>query len=168
MVMDTFIADYRSLDFGEKTIKEYFDSFNYSNEFKQKYENYFIHYYEYRELNKELLNLIPVLKNNGYNVYLLSDNNKEAIEYWYNLPEFSNVDGYVVSSDYKEVKRDKKLFDIFFEKYNLVPAECYFVDDKSINIEVAKEFNMEAFQYASDKDDLKNLITDMKDKGINI
>lgn len=79
---------------------------NYSDNIKNIYKDKLINYYKYRKINKELIDMIDKLKINNYNVYILSDNNKEAIEYYKSNNLFDNVDGYVISYEYNKLKKD--------------------------------------------------------------
>ena len=87
------------------------------------------------------------LKKNNYNVYILSDNNREVYNYYRNSELFKDIDGWVLSCDYGTIKRDGKLFDIILDKFSLNPSECYFIDDNEINVNEAKKHKIEAFIY---------------------
>lgn len=129
------------------------------------YKDKLINYYKYREIDKELLELISKLKLNNYNVYILSDNNKEAIEYYESNNLFDSIDGYIISYEYNKLKRDGILFDILLNKYNLNPNECYFIDDLEININEAKKHGIKGYLY---NNDINDLYDDMVNNGIDI
>lgn len=129
------------------------------------YKDKLINYYKYREIDKELLELISKLKLNNYNVYILSDNNKEAIEYYESNNLFDNIYGYIISYEYNKLKRDGILFDILLNKYNLNPNECYFIDDLEININEAKKHGIKGYLY---NNDINDLYDDMVNNGIDI
>ena len=129
------------------------------------YKDKLINYYKYREIDKELLELISKLKLNNYNVYILSDNNKEAIEYYESNNLFDSIDGYIISYEYNKLKRDGILFDILLNKYNLNPNECYFIYDLEININEAKKHGIKGYLY---NNDINDLYDDMVNNGIDI
>ena len=129
------------------------------------YKDKLINYYKYREIDKELLELRSKLKLNNYNVYILSDNNKEAIEYYESNNLFDSIDGYIISYEYNKLKRDGILFDILLNKYNLNPNECYFIDDLEININEAKKHGIKGYLY---NNDINDLYDDMVNNGIDI
>lgn len=147
-----FFNDWKNLDIDEETIEDKFNSYNFPLEIINKYKDKLLKYYELRNINIELINLIKELKNN-YKIYILSDNNKEASIYYKEL--FKGLDGYVFSYEYKTLKKDGKLFDILLDKYNLNPKDCYFIDDNIENIEVAKEKGINAHQYINNEELIK-------------
>lgn len=155
-----FFDNWDDLDLGKKTLLEKYNELNFSSDlYKDRLVNYFL----YRDLNVELLDKMNVLRNNGYKVYVLSDNNVDASRYYkYN---FKDVDGWVVSCDYHTLKRDGLLFDILLDKYNLDPFECYFIDDRKVNVEEALKHNIKGFVFNGDND---LLYEDMRSNGIDI
>ena len=144
-----FYDNWYNLDIDKETIEEKFNSYNFNEELTNKYKDKLLKYYELRDLNIELLDLIKKLKKNN-KIYILSDNNKDASIYYKNL--FSGLDGYVFSYEYKSIKKEKELFDIFLNKYNLDPSTCYFIDDSIENIEVAKSKGINTHQYINNED----------------
>ncbi len=155
-----FFDNWDDLDLGEKSLLEKYNGFNFSTDlYKDRLVNYFL----YRDLNVELLDKMNVLRNNGYKVYVLSDNNVDASRYY--KDNFKDVDGWVVSCDYHTLKRDGLLFDILLDKYNLDPFECYFIDDRKVNVEEALKHNIKGFVFNGDND---LLYEDMRSNGIDI
>ena len=113
-------------------------------------------------MNNDVIKLIKNLKNNGYNIYILSKNNKEASKYIKKLPFFHNISGYIFSCDYNIVKPNKEIYKLLFKKYNLLPEECYFIDDSKINIDVSKKLKMDGYVFDNDisklEKELKNIL----------
>ena len=159
-----FFLDCDNLDLGKMTVEEKYNSCNFPKEY-DKYKEYVINYYKHRIFNMELIDIINKLKKNNYNVYILSDNNREVYEYDKNHELFKNIDGWVLSCEYGTVKREGKLFDIFLNKFNLKASECYFIDDNMINIKEAEKHGITCYQYSNDTN---FLISDMRINGINI
>ena len=143
-----FFDNWYNLDIDKETIEEKFDSYNFSEDIVIKYKDKLLKYYELRDLNKELLNYIEELKKNN-KIYNLYDNNKDASLYYKNL---FKVDGYVFSYEYNTIKREGKLFDIFLDKYNLDPKNCYFIDDSIDNINIAISKGINAHQFINNND----------------
>ncbi len=159
-----FFLDCDELDLGKMTIEEKYNSCNFPSEY-DKYKDYLINYYKYRIYNMSLIDMINKLKQNNYNVYILSDNNKEVYEYYKNYELFNNIDGWVLSCEYGTIKREGKLFDIFLNKFNLKASECYFIDDNIVNIKEALKHGITCYNYNNDTDEL---LKDMRKKNINI
>lgn len=87
-------------------------------------------------------NWIQGLKNQGYQVYLLSNYGKtsfEAARKHGRLSFLPLVDGGVISYEVKMVKPEPGIYQALLEKYNLKAEECVFLDDKAENIEAAKQ-----------------------------
>jgi len=158
-----FFKDFDKLDLGLETLEEKFEKCSFDKSL-YKYKNSIIKYYESRDINEDLIKLIEQLKDN-YKIYILSDNNKEAIDYYKNKLNF--IDGMVVSCDYQTLKKDGKLFKILLDKYNLNPSECYFIDDRLDNIEVGKKLGINGFLFDENKN-INLLYEDMIKNGIHV
>lgn len=102
------------------------------------------------------------LKNDGYQIYVLSNNNKQAYEYLLKLPMLQCIDGWIMSCDYHIMKPNSRLYEILFDKYNLLAKESYFIDDKKENIEKAKMLGMNGYILDHKSDGVNELIKDMK------
>lgn len=83
---------------------------------------------------------IKDLKERGYNVYLLSNYGKTSFEAAISHGRLSFlplVDGRVISYEVKIVKPEPGIYDALIKKYDLVPEECVFLDDREDNVETA-------------------------------
>lgn len=156
-----FFDNWNNLDIDKETIEEKFDSYNFNSNIVTKYKDKLLKYYELRDINNNLLDLIKKLKKNNHKVYVLSDNNKDASNYYKMI--LKDIDGFVFSYEYKTVKKDKVLFDIFLKKYNLDPSTCYFIDNTLENIEIANSYGMNGILYEEDDNKVINYF---KERGI--
>ena len=59
------------------------------------------------------------------------------------------------------------LFDIFINKFNLKPEECFFIDNNAINIKVAKRHGIKGSTFTTN-DSIDKLYNDMRNNNINI
>lgn len=157
-----FFDDWNDLDLGNISLLDKFNECNFSYDIQMKYKDRLLNYCSYRELNTDLLKLIEQLKLKKYNVYILSDCNFVASEYYKKV--LKNIDGWVMSCEYHTMKREGKLFDILLDKFCLVPSECYYIDDNVNNIIEAKKHNINCFVF-TDNDSLYN---DMRINNIKI
>ena len=57
------------------------------------------------------------------------------------------MDGILVSSNEHLAKPDPKIYARLCEKFDLVPEECFFIDDMPENVKAAKEYGMEAIVF---------------------
>lgn len=80
------------------------------------------------------------LKERGYKIYLLSNYGKTSFEAAVTHGRFSFLpltDGSVISYEVKIVKPEPGIYEALMEKYDLVPEECVFLDDREDNVETA-------------------------------
>ncbi len=162
-----FFDDWKKLDLGEESLEHKYKQCNFSKEYDNLYKDKLINYYKYREIDTRLIDCINKLKKNGYNVYILSDNNKECFEYYKNSSVFKDVDGWTLSCDYQTSKGDGQLFDFFIKQFNLNPSECYFIDDRLSNIDEAKKYGINGSTFTT-SEGIDKLYNDMRNNGINI
>ena len=165
-IIRIFFDNWTNLNLGNETLEEKFNKCNFKKDIVFKYKDLLVNYYKYRLFNKDLIELIKKLKQDNYKIYVLSDNNKEATNYYKKILN-DYFDGWVVSCDYKTVKKDGRLFEIMLEKYNLKPNECFFIDDNTVNVEVAKRYGIKGFVY-NENDNITKLYECMIDNGIKL
>jgi epoxide hydrolase-like predicted phosphatase len=87
--------------------------------------------------------LLPGLQKQGFRLYFLSNFPLDLYEevktgYYF----FKYFDGGVISSEAKVSKPDSRIYDIFLEKYSLIPEECLYIDDLEVNIKAGKAAGM--------------------------
>ena len=88
---------------------------------------------------------IKSLKEHGYRIYLLSNYGKTSFEASVNHGRLSFlplVDGRVISYEVKMVKPEPGIYEALLHKYDLVPEECVFLDDRKDNVEAARQKGM--------------------------
>lgn len=125
----------------------------------------FENWYELLLPIKETMEVIKILKREGYNIYYLSNfhkNSFEVIKQKYNFLEEFN--GGIVSFNENLLKPEFEIYKKLLEKYNLKGEECVFIDDMEININAAKKININTILYK----DYDNLIKGFKNYGIKI
>lgn len=113
----------------------------YKEDIKRLFQNtaYLVQEYE------DSYSWIKQLKERGYQVYLLSNYGKtsfEAARDMERLSFLSMVDGGVISYEVKMVKPEPGIYQALLEKYQLIPKECVFLDDRADNIEAAEKLGM--------------------------
>lgn len=113
----------------------------------------------------DTLKLMKDLKVNNYNIYILSNFNCDYHKEIENLGITKFLSGQIVSSEEKCLKPDKEIYLKLFDRYNLNPTECYFIDDKEENIEAGKNLGMNGFVF---KDNIEELKIDLINKGVNL
>jgi putative hydrolase of the HAD superfamily len=83
------------------------------------------------------------LKENGYNIYILSNFIKEAFDYVSNRNEFLSLfDGKIISGLEKIAKPNIQIYILLINRYSLIPEECVFIDDVKPFLRPAKKLGM--------------------------
>lgn len=88
--------------------------------------------------------LLTELKQMGFRLYGLTNWCNKVHEVMPRYEIFGLLDGWVISSEEHLIKPDMAIYRRLCEKYALNPSECFFADDKPINIEGAKKAGMKA------------------------
>lgn len=129
-----------------------------TNNTKDDLINYYMHeHYKFLRINTKVLELIKELKEKNYNIYILSNLNKEAHDVYLKTNLFNLVDGYVLSYKEHKVKPNQGIYKTLINRYNLVPEESIFIDDRLDNCETAKSLGMDYINVnKNDYDDLVN------------
>ncbi len=90
--------------------------------------------------------LIRELKAKGYGIYLLSNaSNRLPQMYQDVIPAVECFDGVMFSAAEKLMKPQREIYIRFFEKFQVKPEECYFVDDLMLNIDGGKACGMDGY-----------------------
>lgn len=90
------------------------------------------------------INFVQECKNNGHDVYLLSNWDPESFAYMKTkYPGIFNLfDGIVISGDVGHNKPDASIYYSLLNTYHLRPCNCIFIDDQLINVEAARSLHM--------------------------
>lgn len=87
---------------------------------------------------------MKLLKQEGYKIYLLSNYPARMFELHKKRYLFyPYVDGEVISFQCHLAKPDPRIYEMLCSKYNLLPEECIFLDDRAENIEAAIAYGMQ-------------------------
>lgn len=101
------------------------------------------------ETVQEFVPLIHWLKEQGFSVYLLSNASTRLPQCYRDvIPAWELFDGIIFSATEKVMKPQRQIYERLFEKFDLNPAECYFVDDLQLNIDGAKACGMDGYCFA--------------------
>lgn len=110
--------------------------------------------------------LVASLKQAGYRCYLCSNTSARFSVYWQEREALRLLDGHFVSAFHKLMKPDEAMYRKMFETFSIVPEECFFVDDRAVNIEGAAKCGMRGFLFASY--DVEALKEAMRREGIRV
>ena len=132
---------------------------------KNRIEEIMSTWYEKMRINEEICDLIKKLKENNYKVYALSNTHVAVYEYVKNLEIGKYIDGFLISAIENMMKPNEEIYYRLFEKFGLVPNECFFVDDSEKNIVAGRKcgmeghiFNIKDFQKLIDELNKNNIL----------
>lgn len=168
IVEEKFFGNFKYLDLGLISLEEHLNNCGIDSIITDELRHVLLNYYEYRSFNDEVINLMNLLNDNGYDVYILSDNNKETFNYLNKLPIFNCVKGWVMSCDYHLLKSGKELYLKLLEKYKLNSNECFFIDDKKENVSTSMELGMIGHVFNYKEEGIDELIKDLRKNNILI
>ncbi len=114
---------------------------------------YFMRYTE------DIIPLVQDLKNDGYNLYVLSNMTRHFIERKYKFPIFDFFDGIVFSAPIKMVKPNPLIYKYLLNKFNLNANECLFIDDTKENLAGAARFGIKTFLFKDNAEELRKFIS---------
>lgn len=157
--------EWLDLDRGTLTEKEAIEIYISRN---KDYEDYirsvFDGWYNILTPIEDTIEILKTLKNNGYNLYYLSNFHHLAFEHVIKKYDFFNLfDGGVVSYEEKLIKPEKEIYDALINRYNLDPKESIFVDDTKINIEGSEKLDIKGILF-EDPSKFKNDLRQLKIK----
>ena len=111
-----------------------------------------------QEPNPPMEALLLELKQRGYKLYLMSNASHRFRQFSKSIPSISYMDGIWISCENGYLKPEREAYLDFFEKMQLEPETCFFVDDSPTNIEAGMRLGMRGCVYHQDMDELrKNL-----------
>lgn len=88
-------------------------------------------------LNEQTIEFIKKIRQNGYNTFILSNAPLEIPEFLEKMNVLQYFDGKIISAEEKISKPDTRIYELLLKRFNLVPEECLFIDDRRENIESA-------------------------------
>lgn len=167
-IKELFFDNWKEIDLGNETLEEHFNNCKFDFNINEDIKEILLNYYRYRPFNKDMIELMNKLKNNNYDVFILSNNNKAAYEYIRNLPQFQCVSGWIISCDYGIAKPNREIYIKLFDKFNIKPKECFFIDDKKENVEAGAALGMKGFVLDYENKNTDELIVNMKENNIRV
>jgi 2-haloacid dehalogenase len=88
------------------------------------------------------------LKARGDKVYAITNFSREKwAECLIRFPFLQSFDGVIVSAHERVIKPDPAIYRILFERYDLAPQDCIFIDDSAKNIETARALGMQGIHF---------------------
>jgi 2-haloacid dehalogenase len=92
--------------------------------------------------------VLEQLKASGRRVYAITNFSDEKWqEALLRFPFLTLFDGVVVSARERILKPNPAIYRVLFDRYNLAPEACVFIDDSAANIATARELGMQAVHF---------------------
>lgn len=101
----------------------------------------------YQEQVAPTAELIAELKAAGYRLFVLSNMSKDYIEFLREMPVFQHFEGEVVSCEVGLIKPEREIYNLLLDRYNLVPEQTMFIDDRKPNVNAAAEVGINPFHF---------------------
>lgn len=96
------------------------------------------------------MGLVKELRSQGYHTYILSNYARHTYECTREALSFEReMDGVVFSYEVGSIKPEPEIYRILLERYDLVPEECVFLDDKPENLKAAAQFGIHTIQFTT-------------------
>lgn len=157
------------MDLGDITNDEAIEIINKRNEFKyEKLTQEFLHeWYKKQPINRDIVEIAKILKNNGYNLFVMSNMANQTYEYFKNDEFFSLCKGIVISAHEHVKKPNEKVYRLLLNRYNLNAEECLFIDDDDSgkNYETANKIGIKGRRIMPNQaEDVKKLLLEFNVK----
>ena len=161
--IEEFKVSYEENHLSVKDIKVYLDIFDiHKDRMKQPKDtarDFFENWFQYVDPLPETWEFIKELKARGVPIYLLSNASTRFAERApEDYPILKEFDGIVFSAPLKMAKPGHDIYYHLFNKYDLLPSECFFIDDTVENVIASKELGMESILFTGDIEAVKRAI----------
>ena len=100
--------------------------------------------------NEEGNALARELDSLGVPLYLLSNTSERFLQFRERIPVWPLLRGTLISFEEQLMKPDPEIYRRLFSRFGLLPEECFFIDDSSLNIEAARWCGMQGYHYQND------------------
>ncbi len=109
----------------------------YEDKIRLYYKN---HHRMFRKIFQTSVDILHELKNNKYECYVLSNWSWETfLGMDKKYPFLNQFDDLIISGKEKLVKPDAQIYKLAIKRFNLIPEETIFIDDKKENIDAANK-----------------------------
>lgn len=91
---------------------------------------------------------IKDLKNIGIRVLFLSNISETLFNDCEKELDFiKNTDGGILSFQAKSIKPDREIYELLINRYELIPEECIFIDDRDINLDGGRQVGFNCIKF---------------------
>lgn len=112
----------------------------------------------YVDLLPQTVDFIRELRQTDAKIYLLSNASTYFAEWFSDREPIKDFDGIVFSAPLKMAKPEPEIYQYLFNRFDLKPEDCFFIDDLEENIKTGKSLGMDGIVFTGDIDAVKNSI----------
>lgn len=115
--------------------------------------DFFAAYNDIFALNPPVISTLSRLRRRLSRMVMLSNTDAERFGFIRDrFPEVMFFDDYVLSYEVGFIKPDPRIYGLALDKAGVPPDECVFIDDRSENIEAARQMGMETIHFLEGTD----------------
>lgn len=121
----------------------------------------FEHWHEYNNVARPgMEQIVRALKTRGQRVYILSNVSRRLTDTYKSVvPASDQYDGAFFSGEVLALKPQPIIYQMFFERFGLNPADCFYIDDVQDNVEASIRCGMDAWWFNSgNNQDIKEIL----------
>ena len=121
----------------------------------------FEHWHEYNNVARPgMEQIVRALKTRGQRVYILSNVSRRLTDTYKSVvPASDQYDGAFFSGEVFALKPQPIIYQMFFERFGLNSADCFFIDDVQDNVEASIRCGMDAWWFNSgNNQDIKQIL----------
>ena len=112
----------------------------------------------YVDLLPQTVDFIRELRQTDAKIYLLSNASTYFAEWFSDRNPIKDFDGIVFSAPLKMAKPEPEIYQYLFNRFDLRPEDCFFIDDLEENIKTGKSLGMDGIVFTGDIEAVKNSI----------
>ena len=112
----------------------------------------------YVDLLPQTVDFIRELRQTDAKIYLLSNASTYFAEWFSDREPIKDFDGIVFSAPLKMAKPEPEIYQYLFNRFDLRPEDCFFIDDLEENIKTGKSLGMDGIVFTGDIEAVKNSI----------
>ena len=112
----------------------------------------------YVDLLPQTVDFIRELRQTDAKIYLLSNASTYFAEWFSDRDPIKDFDGIVFSAPLKMAKPEPEIYQYLFNRFDLRPEDCFFIDDLEENIKTGKSLGMDGIVFTGDIEAVKNSI----------
>jgi len=99
------------------------------------------------KINEGVMAIVKKLKQKGYKLAILSNNERSHAIWGKKIGSFQHFDIQVNSFEVHIIKPDERIYKLTLEKMGLKGEECVFIDDKEENLSPARKLGIHAIHF---------------------